>query len=109
MPLTREERARYPADWPEISRRIRFGRARGHCEWCGAEHGKPHPNTKSIVVLTVAHLNHTPEDVRPENLAALCQRCHLNYDRQRHIAKARRNRRLRRGEMPLFDEAGETG
>lgn len=32
------------------------------------------------IVLTVAHLNHTPEDCRDENLRALCQRCHLRYD-----------------------------
>ena len=32
------------------------------------------------IVLTVAHLNHTPEDCRPENLKAWCQRCHNRYD-----------------------------
>ena len=36
------------------------------------------------VVLTCAHLNHRPGDDRPENLAALCQRCHLVYDNQHH-------------------------
>lgn len=33
-----------------------------------------------MIVLTVAHLNHIPEDCRDENLAALCQKCHNNYD-----------------------------
>ena len=31
-------------------------------------------------VLTVAHLNHRPEDVRRENLKALCSVFHLAYD-----------------------------
>lgn len=38
------------------------------------------------VVLTVAHLNHNPTDNRGENLAALCQWCHLNHDRAHHRA-----------------------
>lgn len=36
------------------------------------------------VVLTVAHLNHIPEDCNNSNLAALCQKCHLNYDNPTH-------------------------
>ena len=82
MPIRPENRARYPSDWKLRSRFVRFVRARGRCEWCGAEHGKPHPVTGSTVVLTTAHLNHTPEDCRPENLKHWCQRCHLRYDRE---------------------------
>jgi len=104
------DRSRYPADWEQISRRIRFGRAGGRCEWCGAEHGRPHPVTGSRVVLTCAHLGtphadgtpgdkHDKMDVRDENLAALCQRCHLRYhlryDIDEHIANRRLNARLR--------------
>jgi hypothetical protein len=35
------------------------------------------------VILTVAHLDHDPEnwEVSDDRLKALCQRCHLNYDR----------------------------
>ena len=36
------------------------------------------------VVLTIAHLNHTPGDDRDENLKALCQGCHLNFDKGHH-------------------------
>ena len=36
------------------------------------------------IVLTVAHLNHDPSDNRDENLKALCQWCHLNYDKEHH-------------------------
>ncbi len=32
------------------------------------------------IVLTVAHLNHQPEDCRDENLRCWCQRCHNRYD-----------------------------
>lgn len=36
------------------------------------------------IVLTIAHLDHDPEnwDVPDDRLAALCQRCHLRYDRE---------------------------
>lgn len=32
------DKSRYPANWDEISRRIRFERAGGKCEQCGAPH-----------------------------------------------------------------------
>jgi 5-methylcytosine-specific restriction endonuclease McrA len=32
------------------------------------------------IVLTVAHLDHVPENCAPENLQALCQRCHNLMD-----------------------------
>lgn len=71
------------------------------------------------IILTVAHLGtphadgtpgdkHDKMDVRPENLAALCQRCHLNYDRDEHIANRRTNARLKRqqktGQMDMFTQ-----
>ncbi len=36
------------------------------------------------VVLTIAHLDHDPTHNDPENLRALCQRCHLRYDAAHH-------------------------
>lgn len=36
------------------------------------------------VVLTTAHLDHTPENCDPGNLRAMCQGCHLHYDRDHH-------------------------
>lgn len=41
------------------------------------------------IVLTIAHLNHQPEDCRPENLKAMCQRCHLRYDQKHHFESRR--------------------
>ena len=69
MPIRPELRALYPADWPAISRRIRFERAGNRCEWCGAANHWFHPETGSVVVLTVAH----PANNADDNLAALCQ------------------------------------
>lgn len=81
MPIRPENKDRYPDDWDQISARIRFERAEGRCEFCRiAYHGEPHPVTGSIVVLTTAHLDHQPEHSEDENLAAMCQRCHLTYD-----------------------------
>ncbi|NCN09717.1 MAG: hypothetical protein GW938_07725 [Leptospira sp.] len=101
MPIRPENKERYPSNWKEISYRIRFERAEGFCEWCGAENYKPHPITGSKVILTTAHINHIPEDCRDENLAALCQRCHLNHDRHIHIKNRRENREKRRLEKEL--------
>jgi hypothetical protein len=39
---------------------------------------------KVRIVLTIAHLNHEAGDDRDENLKALCQWCHLNYDKLHH-------------------------
>lgn len=93
MPIRAENRSRYPKEWKAISLRIRAERARWKCEECGAAHGNPHPITGSKVVLTVAHLDHTPENCADENLRAWCQRCHNSYDapmRRRGIAERAR-------------------
>lgn len=87
MPIRPENKDRYPANWSEISNHIRFDRADGVCEFCRiAVHGKPHPVTGSIVVLTTAHLDPAPENCSDENLAAMCQRCHLIFDAAVHKA-----------------------
>jgi len=44
------------------------------------------------IVLTTAHLDQNPRNNDPENLAALCQRCHLNHDRPYNPPKAKRTR-----------------
>lgn len=65
-------------------------------------HGEPAKWAKGNVVLTVAHLNHTPEDCRPENLKAMCQRCHLRYDHDHHQRNARETRRSRKAAGDMF-------
>lgn len=116
MPIRPENRNRYPADWPEISRRIREDRAGGRCE-CKGECGRgthkgrcPNMNgglaygSDSFVVLTVAHLDHTPEHCLDENLRAMCQGCHLHYDREHHAKTRYTTRREGKVIKDFFEE-----
>ena len=92
MPIKKENRGRYPKNWKEIRQQI-LQRANNRCEFCGRENHSMAENEQGKmikVILTIAHLNHTPEDCRPENLRALCQRCHNRYDAQ-HRAETRKN------------------
>lgn len=64
------------------------------------------------VVLTVAHLNADgdvcscdPRCSNPAHLKAMCARCHLRYDHDRHVRNARRTRFKRRAHRELFDDA----
>lgn len=113
MPIRPENRARYPKDWKAISARIRE-RAGQRCECegecgrgthdgrCPNLNGEPAYGTGSKVVLTTAHLNHTPEDCRDENLKAMCQGCHLHYDREHHAETAYRTRREGKAATDMF-------
>lgn len=104
MPIRPENRDRYPPDWDEISQWIKQVRAEGRCEClgecgrgthpgrCPNTHGHPAYGTGSRVVLTTAHLDHTPENCDPANLRAMCQGCHLHYDRDHHRETAARTR-----------------
>ena len=100
------DRRLYPHNWRKISESIRHRRAKGRCEWCNALNGFPHPNTGSMGVLTVAHLGAPwpdgragdkadKHDCRAENLAALCQSCHLAFDRSDNQNTARTKREQR--------------
>jgi hypothetical protein len=50
-------------------------------DWSPKEH--EHYTRPVKIVLTIAHLDHDPEnhEVADDRLRALCQRCHLRYDR----------------------------
>lgn len=115
MPIRPENRGRYPSDWAEISTGIK-DRAGWRCECrgecgrgshlgrCPNRHGMPAYGTGANVVLTTAHLDHTPENCDPDNLRAMCQGCHLHYDRDHHAATARATREAARaaaGELPI--------
>lgn len=93
MPIRPENHARYPKEWPQIRARI-LERSHNRCEFCGVENHtmrlNPKTGKEARIVLTIAHLNHHPEDCRPENLRALCQRCHNQYD-AKHRAETRNN------------------
>lgn len=59
---------------------------------CEAVDAWLHPVTRSLVQLTVAHLDHQPENCADSNLLDMCQRCHLAYD-TRHHAETRQDTR----------------
>ncbi len=117
MPIRPENRSRYPKEWPEIRAKI-IERAENRCECigecglhchthgpqrCTERNGYPAKWAKGLVVLTVAHLNHMPEDCRDENLKAMCQRCHLRYDGPHHTRSRRTNRDRETGQLGLLE------
>lgn len=62
----------YPADWPDIAKRIKDA-ANWHCVRCR------HPHAPELhYTLTVHHLDMDKTNCADWNLAALCQRCHLS-------------------------------
>ncbi len=115
MPI--KDKSLYPPNWKRIRAQI-LERAENSCELCGVENHKwirrskrnraiyvpslIHKGTagslgKAIrVVLTVAHLDHNPQNNHPDNLAALCQRCHLRHDRHQHAANSAATREAKR-------------
>lgn len=159
MPIKPENRARYPANWPEVRAAILI-RSEGRCEhrddrmsrctarqyevgrWVTVDKwrlpvgferlqqqvpawrpiGEPHASYGAarqaaaeayydaagegpkpiVIVLTVAHLDHQPENCDPENLRALCQRHHLAHDHDHHRANAQATRRAKSGTPDLF-------
>lgn len=55
------------------------------------------------VVLTIAHLDHNKKNNNYDNLAALCQKCHLGIDLKHHMANARETNRIKKGLQKLFN------
>ncbi|OQB32240.1 MAG: hypothetical protein BWY07_01999 [Candidatus Hydrogenedentes bacterium ADurb.Bin170] len=127
LPISPDQKPLYPANWREISQRIRFDRAGGRCERCQAPHlwyragnelihplcielamaileieGRLDDVKITRIVLTTAHLNHNPADSSDDNLAALCQRCHLAHDRLHHITTIRKKREAAAKQGRLF-------
>mgnify|MGYP006290153145 CR=1 FL=1 len=106
MPMQRD---RYPSDWDAIAHMVKH-EASWCCEACGRPCREPDETNEAFMrrlsleqvreyldrprrfVLTVAHLNHVPEDCRRENLKALCAPCHGRYD----LGQMRRKQMLKR-------------
>ena len=76
----------YPSNWKEISHRVRFERENGICQHCNKEH-LSFRESGSRVIIATAHKNHDTADNRNSNLIALCQKCHLKYDKNYHTLK----------------------
>lgn len=49
-----------------------------------------------FVSLTVAHVDHNPENMDDANLQVLCCRCHIMHDRQVHAVNSRLTRQTRK-------------
>lgn len=111
MPIRPENRNRYPADWKAISLSVREA-AGWRCEGspaypdCRVENGEE-IRAGVIVVLTVAHLDHQPENCASENLRAWCQRCHNTYDAPMRAAGIRERARQAMGCADLFQPETE--
>jgi 5-methylcytosine-specific restriction endonuclease McrA len=54
------------------------------------------------VVLTISHTDHDVSNNDPDNLRALCQRCHLAHDRELHTKNAKATRIAKMGLQSLF-------
>jgi hypothetical protein len=129
MPIKPENRKRYPANWKQIRATI-LKRANHRCEGSPAYPSCRAPNgwyriqrtgelvrkeqaiahsylgyAVTRIVLTIGHLDHTPENCDPSNLRAWCQRCHLNYDALHHAQTANETRRAGKAAGDLFDVA----
>ena len=104
MPISPENKKRYPANWLEVRWGI-LKRARSRCEFCGVKNyawvKRSDPERVIKIILTIAHLDHQPENCDPENLKALCQRCHCRYDRKHRQGNARRTRREKAGQLEM--------
>ena len=100
------DKSKYPPNWDEMSLALR-DEVGWRCEWCGAKYALPHPDTGSIVVLSVAHLNHDTTQNERSNLAVLCARCHLRYDAKYHAANARQTRIRKKKQIARENGQGE--
>ena len=100
LPINLERKKLYPEDWDRISLLIKE-KAGWKCELCQAVNGFPHPITKSMVIITVHHINGDPTDNRKINLIALCQRCHLRLDLEKHMKNRRKSRKNKESKLQL--------
>jgi hypothetical protein len=123
MPIKPELKRFYSraSGWFDLREKI-LRRAKNRCEFCHVMNesvGWRHPVTGLFmdsmlwrdrpagvrefrICLTVAHLDHNPENRSSDNLRALCQRCHLNHDRKRN-AYLRKQKRIESEKLPLFE------
>jgi hypothetical protein len=121
VPIRRRD---YHPQWPWISYYIRHYRAKDICEQCGIQNYSYYPKTVrkettlpifnqtgvisesfagKKVILTVAHLDNNPKNNQFDNLACLCQRCHLNLDRATNNQKKKYGRKRQKNQVYLFD------
>lgn len=67
---------------------------------CYDKKGNP---TKPIkIILTIMHLDHDTKNNKYDNLAAGCQKCHLNYDQKFHQKNSTETRNKKKKLQSLF-------
>jgi len=66
---------------------------------CWKKDGNPTQPIK--IVLTIAHLDHDINNNDYGNLKALCQRCHLNYDKEHHKKNSNTTRRNKKNNYEI--------
>lgn len=125
MPIDYKE---YPSNWKTEIRPAILERANNCCEFCGVENGRlihrygkkqdewrywpegmeseawTSDGLKSVkICLTIAHLDHDKlnHDIDLSRLAALCQKCHLQYDIIHHIANRKYGRNHKTNNLKL--------
>ena len=73
----------------------------GTVDWCEGGH-----KLRIVrIILTVAHLDHTPENCDDANLRAMCQRCHNLYDSAMRRAGTRQRQFIAQACGDLFGGA----
>jgi hypothetical protein len=111
----------YPPDWSvlrvRILRRSRnndgieqcecMGECGLHCfkgpRRCSELNGHPSQWASGRIVLTTAHLCRKSQCPRIDHLKAMCQRCHLRYDRRQHYTSRRIRWERQAGQERLFE------
>ena len=105
--------SKYPPDWKERIRPEILKRAKYKCENCGAPHKSfrvdvskgcvyylnsedaKQENKLGIkttrIILTISHQDHNIMNNEYNNLKALCQKCHLKYDKELHLMNRKIN------------------
>ena len=123
MPIKPENKKLYPKNWKEIRQKI-LERSENRCAFCGVlNHSIGYRNKDGEfiecegmaaeaadldgehliqIILTIAHLDHNPTNNNPENLRALCQKCHNNYDKEHRKETRRKTLDKKRGQLPLL-------
>ena len=116
---------KYPKDWKTRIRPDILKRAENKCEFCGIANYSTgyresdgsfkleseiyeddwdsiYSEKKLIkIILTIAHLDHDINNNDYGNLKALCQRCHLNYDKEHHKKNSNATRRNKKNNYEI--------
>lgn len=121
---------KYPPEWKQIRAAV-LDRACDTCEICGVanyaigyrnkygEFVEVEPEQAEVdalvdgekrikIVLTIAHMDDPdPMNCNPDNLKALCQRCHNRLDAPMRAKNAAKTRLAKKAAGSLFEEASQ--